>query len=401
VDTFDGAQLIAGSLTVIFALVLASVGRKDLVATRSKTYTDRAGTKRKVRRGQVIPRADQELAAEANVPTREVRRSVMGALVVGMDNRTSTSKAIATAWTFLIAWGLFSAIVALVLGADLTWPSLQEEYLLLLGGPFAAAILAKYATSGQAESKPDGEVGESSPAQLVTNDSGDADLGDFQYVVFSVIGIAYFLSQFIGELATGFPDLPPTLTGLMLTSTGGYAAKKLLAQQAPTLISVVPVSAIQGGTADVFGMNLTVPPSAPDDGGNASDDDGHASDDAGNASDDGGNASDDAGNASDDAGNASDDGEKATPIVLTGDAAAEVTTHAVVLGNDRLTIKIADAAPVGSAPITVTRADGVQARDAKGVGVLAFEVLKKPDEPADDDPSGSSRTRRRPGPKPR
>lgn len=346
-DDYDGAQLIAGSLTVIFALVLASVGRKDLVATASKSYTDAAGTKRKVRLGQVIPRADAELAAEAKVPTKTVRRSVMGALVVGKDNRTSTSKAIATAWTFLLAWGLFSAVVALVLDADLTWPSLQEEYLLLLGGPFAAAILAKYATSGQAESKPDGAVGESSPAQLVTNDTGATDLGDFQYVVFNVIGMAYFLSQFIGELATGFPDLPPTLTGLMLTSTGGYAAKKLLAQEAATLISVVPASAVQGGAADVFGMNLTVPASA------------------------------------------SDDGEDATPIVHTGDAAAAVTTHAVVLGNDRLTITIADDASVGSAPITVTRADGVQARDVQGVGVLAFEVLKKPDEPADDGESDS------------
>jgi hypothetical protein len=264
-----------------------------------------------------------------------------------MDNRTSTSKAIATAWTFLIAWGLLSAVVALVLDADLRWPSLQEEYLLLLGGPFAAAILAKYATSTQVESKPDGEVGESSPAQLVTNDSGDADLGDFQYVVFNVIGMAYFLCQFIGELATGFPDLPPTLTGLMLTSTGGYAAKKLLTQEVATLISVVPASAVQGGTADVFGTNLTVPALA------------------------------------------SDDGEDANPLVNTGDAAAKVTTHAVVFGKDRLTITIGDDAPVGSAPITVTRADGVQARDAKGVGVLAFEVLRKPNEPARDAPSTS------------
>jgi hypothetical protein len=347
VDKYDGAQLIAGSLTVIFALVLATVGRKDFVATASGSYTDAAGTERKVRRGQVIPRADKDLAERANVSLREVRRSVMGALVVGKDHRTSTSKAIATAWTFLVAWGLFSAVVALVLGAELEWPSLQEEYLLLLGGPYAAAILAKYATSNQAESKPDGEVGESTPAQLVTNDSGDADLGDFQYVVFSVIGIAYFLSQFIGKLATGFPDLPPTLTGLMLTSTGGYAAKKLLAQEAPTLISVVPVSAVQGGTADVFGMSLTVPPSASDDG-------------------------------------EADDGDAATPIVHTGGVAATVTTHAVVLGNDRLTITIDDDAPVGSAPITVTRADGVKARDAKGVGVLAFKVLAKPVEPADD-----------------
>lgn len=341
-DKYDGAQLIAGSLTVLLALILAAVGRKDLVAAASGSYSDAAGTERKIRRGQVIPRADAELVAETNLATREVRRSWMGALVVGIDNRTSTSKSIATAWTFLIAWGLLSAVVALVLGADLTWPSLQEEYLLLLGGPFAAAILAKYATSSQAESKPDGEVGESSPAQLVTNDSGDTDLGDFQYVVFNVIGMAYFLSQFIGELATGFPDLPPTLTGLMLTSTGGYAAKKLLAQEAATLISVVPVAAVQGGSADVFGMNLTVPASA------------------------------------------SEDGEAVTPIVHTGAVAADVTTHAVVLGNDRLTITIKDDAPVGSAPITVTRADGVKARDSKGVGVLPFEILKKPAAPAAD-----------------
>lgn len=334
-DNYDGAQLIAGSLTVIFALVLAMVGRKDDVATASNSYTDAAGTEQKVRPGQVIPRADKKLAAEANVPTKTVRRSAFGALVVGKDNRTSTSKAVATAWTFVVAWGLFSAVVALVLGADLTWRSLQEEYLLLLGGPFAAAVLAKHATSGQAESKPDGGVGEASAAQLVNNDSGDTDVGDFQYVVFNVIGIAYFLSQFIGELAKGFPDLPPTLTGLMLTTTGAYAAKKLLTQEQATLISVVPASAVQGGTADVFGMNLTVPAAA------------------------------------------SDDGKDATPIVHTGDAKADVTTHAVVLGNDRLTIKIAGDAPVGSAPITVTRADGVQARDAKGVGVLAFEVLTK------------------------
>jgi len=81
--------------------------------------------------------------------------------------------------------------------------------------------------------------------------------------------------------------------------------------------------------------------------------------------------------------------------VYTGDAVATITTHAIVLGKDQLTIRIADEAPVGSAPITVTRGDGVQARDPKGVGVLAFEVLAKPGEPADHDASDSPRTGRR------
>jgi hypothetical protein len=327
----DTAQLIAGVLTVLFVLGLARMGRRDLVAMKAGSYTRGDGTTVSMLAGEVIPSADAALAQD--IPSRLVRRSALGAVIVGKDRRTSTSKTIAFAWTLAIGWGLLSLVIADVLGDAAEWTGLQEEYLLLLGGPYAAAVLAKYATSSQAESKPDGAVGGATPGQLVNDDEGDTDLGDLQYVLFNVIGLAYFLSQFIGELGEGFPDLPPTLTGLMLTSTGGYAAKKLLAQSTPTLSSVVPAAAPPQKTVQVFGVNLGVPTSM------------------------------------------ADGGDALKPTVLIGAEKAAVIAHDVVLGNDRLTVRVPPKAKPGSAPVSVTRADGVPARDARGVGLLPFDVL--------------------------
>ena len=132
-----------------------------------------------------------------------------------MDRRTSTSKTIAFAWTVAIAWGLLSLVIADILGDAAEWNGLQEEYLLLLWRSLCgrgARQVRDLQPGGQRQL--DGEDG-ATAGQLVNNDEGDTDLGDLQYVLFNVIGLAYFLSQFIGELGEGFPDLPPTLTGLM------------------------------------------------------------------------------------------------------------------------------------------------------------------------------------------
>jgi hypothetical protein len=152
-------------------------------------------------------------------------------------------------------------------------------------------------------------------------------------VLFNVIGLMFFFGDFIGHLSKGFPDLPPILTGLVLTSAGGYAAKKLLQQAAPTLISVIPGSAAPGASVQVFGTNLEVPASA------------------------------------------TADSQDRHPTVLVGSMTATVTAHDLVLGNDRLTITVPAQAPTGPAPISVARADGVQAKDARGVSVLPFDVL--------------------------
>src|SRR5688500_8861104 len=75
-------------------------------------------------------------------------RSV-GGLVVGKDNRVSTSKLQVLIWTYAIAGALLSLIAATWVGADAGFDALTDDdfdfeaYLVLLGGPFAAAILSR------------------------------------------------------------------------------------------------------------------------------------------------------------------------------------------------------------------------------------------------------------------
>lgn len=331
------AQLIAGVAVLGLTALLALIRRKDLVATTAGTYTRPDGTTRTVVNGEVISRADA-VVATCLPPTKETRRSVLGALIVGKDHRTSTSKTVVFAWTLAIAFGLLSLLIAMWLGDKTPWENqvdevLQPEYLLLLGGPFAAAVLAKAATTRDAESKTDAPVGEARAAQLVTDDDGNAELGDFQYVLFHLIALAFFLGAFLREFENGFPQLPELLTGLVLTSTAGYAGKKFLERPAPTVMSVVPAAAKKGATVHVFGTNLAVPSNANDAGG------------------------------------------PPRPMVLVGSVKGAVTAQDVVLGNDRLTVRIPAKAAPGQTTITAVRGDGVTASTASGTNTLPFEVL--------------------------
>jgi hypothetical protein len=332
----DLAQLIAGSALALLTIALAILGRKDVVVQEDAQYTLPDQTVRKVTRGSVVPRNEAPQLSQTLV--KEQRRSWLAAILVGKDHRTSTSKTVVFAWTLAVAFGLLSLLVAVWLGDHGPWDKqrrlgLQEEYLLLLGGPFAAAILAKYSAVAQDDTRTDAPVGEASASQLVNDDQGDTDLVDFQYVLFNLIALAFFLGDFITDLAHGFPELPAILTGLVLTSTGGYAAKKLVAQAAPTLTSVLPAAAPPDTEVQVFGTNLLVPASV------------------------------------------SGTGEPYKATVTIGATVAEVTAHDLVLGNDRLIVKVPASAVPGSAPISVVRADGVAARGPSGTNALPFQVL--------------------------
>lgn len=268
---------------------------------------------------------------------RRQRRSWLATVIVGADNRTSTSKTVAFAWTLAVVWGLLALMFALWLGDDTGWNAqgglkLQDEYLLLLGGPYAAAVLAKAITSGRSETKADGEPGGASAAQLVTDDAGDAELGDLQYALFNVIALLFFLGAFIGDTEHGFPQLPDLLTGLALTSVAGYSAKKFLTAAAPKMISVVPTKAAAKGDIQIFGSALTVPAGV------------------------------------------SEAGADVPPTLTVGGIVVPVTAQDKVLGNDRLSLKLPDAITAGSRPIMVTRADGASATTPMGENVLAFEV---------------------------
>jgi hypothetical protein len=274
---------------------------------------------------------------------RRGARSGLAPLVVGADNRLSTSKTMVSAWTLAIFYGLLSLLIAKALGNSSGWDALtgpegglQEEYLILLGGPYAAAIVAKVSAVGQTvtEGKPPATTVKPNVGQLISDDAGDTDLGDLQYVLFNLVALGFFLVDFWSHSDLGFPNLPSLLAGLVLTSAGGYAAKKLIRQSGPTLTSVVPPTAPPGATAVLlYGANLVIPA------------------------------------------NVAPDGVALPPMVSLGSLPVTVTAHQQILGADRLTILIPAGAEPGAALISVVRADGIAALGPAGADGVPFTVI--------------------------
>ena len=256
-------------------LIAATVraGAPVYVVTARGTYTppktgDETPAPRTVGKGDVIPADHVPALAGTTVKTSGPKRlRLLSGLVMGADNRLSTSKTVACAWTYAIFFGLLALLVARWAGDPTGWKALtdkglQEEYLLLLGGPYAATVIAKYQASND-ESKTTAPPGTAGAKDLVANDAGQADLGDFQYVLFNALALLWYLGELLPHLHDGMPDLPALLTGLALTSAGGYSAKKLVGQMTPRLTNVVSatVTRIDANTiptVDVYGANLIV-----------------------------------------------------------------------------------------------------------------------------------------------
>lgn len=144
---------------------------------------------------------------------------------MGADRRLSTSKTVAMIWSAIVAFIVIS-LAFIARQETSTWfvdtiNNAPAVYLALLGGPFAAAVLAKIKVS---TSIADGAVKEDGPGvpnllNLITNDSEAADLYDFQYVLFNLVVMFVVLLAFIPKPANGFPPLPDFL-GIL---TGGAA----------------------------------------------------------------------------------------------------------------------------------------------------------------------------------
>jgi hypothetical protein len=189
--------------------------------------------------------------------------SVVLGLVNGRDGRWSTSKTSMLLWTYAI-WFAFLTILLHTNGAGLERMVFHSQYLVLLGIPAAAAVIAKGFTQSKVEtgrivSKPE-QAPEtnllSGIGQLVSDDSGAPDLLDFQYFGFNLILLAYFFTRFLGH-ATGLPLLPDSLVGLSGVSGASYVAKKGLEQDSPpTVRAVVPEAAAPGEAVSIRGVML-------------------------------------------------------------------------------------------------------------------------------------------------
>jgi hypothetical protein len=156
-------------------------------------------------------------------------------LFVGDDNRLSTSKSIASVWTMVV----FAALIAIVYANLLNHPQALMatessgtigQYAVLFGGPLGAAILAKQIVTNQVANPAVSKPPAASPQakDMIANDNGNTDLGDFQYVLFNSVALFFVVSTLLHTPLNGLPHIPDVLLGLTSVSAAGYVGKKAL-----------------------------------------------------------------------------------------------------------------------------------------------------------------------------
>jgi hypothetical protein len=192
-------------------------------------------------------------------------------LLVGQDNRYSTSKTTAAIWTGIVLY--FIVVAALVLGFnhvafDKLIGQISPLYLVFLGGPFAAAVIAKATVSNAVAAGDQQKSQSTSPrvADVFSDDDGNADLVDLQYLAFNLVVAVIVLVEFVHGPGYGAPTVPDFLAGLTGTSAATYVANKaLVSGNAPTIVRFAPSSIRPGGQVLAIGTNLiaqgdTTPP---------------------------------------------------------------------------------------------------------------------------------------------
>ena len=217
-------------------------------------------------------------------------------VVLGQDNRTSTSKTFVFMWTLLVGWALFSILIPGELlrthtcasgshlqaayhtcqvahdnlgKAQVAWKQFQStgldsSYLVLLGIPAAAAVGAKAITQSKANSgaiakrvAPGDQPVSRRVAQIFSADDNTTDIGDFQYVIFNIIAATYFVAEFLNVPMSGLPQLPDTLLGLTSVSAALYVGKKAATNAKPSITGVFPSVLVRGQSAIITGTSFT------------------------------------------------------------------------------------------------------------------------------------------------
>jgi hypothetical protein len=208
--------------------------------------------------------------------------TIIRKLVIGEDERASTSKFQAAAWTYAISFALLTLFFGQAFYADFDpgWnifldSGLNSDYLWLLGIPSVGLAGAKVITQTKAADDPAAKPPKTIPTtSLMTRvrelgtDDNDADpqpaLADLQYLIFNAIALLYFLGAFLSHVEAGLPSLPDSLIALTGVSAASYLATKAAAKSAaPAIVSVQPRTVRLGPNATPLVISGTgfIPPS--------------------------------------------------------------------------------------------------------------------------------------------
>jgi hypothetical protein len=116
-------------------------------------------------------------------------------LILGKDKRLSTSKLQALLWTYALAGMLLAIVVDNWIGSGVGYDqlinnSIPQEYLFLLGGPFAAAVASrgivgtKVKKGTLTKTEGDGTGVTERLSEAVSDDQGNTNFVDTQYLLF-------------------------------------------------------------------------------------------------------------------------------------------------------------------------------------------------------------------------
>jgi hypothetical protein len=257
------ALVLAALVTIaIFAAVVLLIWAAGRSAAK-KTAAKKAATKA----APTAATTAVPTAATTTAPggTPDTSTNTYGGLVVGADNRISTSKLLAVMWTGILVF-LILGIVFESFGSPATFTkqieAIDPVYLILLGGPFAAAVLAKGIVSQAVASGTTQKPAAATPSasDAFSDDDGNTSLVDTQYLIFNALAAVIVLGQFITAPTGGAPTVPGFLAGLTGASATTYVANKAINQtKNPPTISMVTPPTVRGGSAVVvIGSNFVM-----------------------------------------------------------------------------------------------------------------------------------------------
>jgi hypothetical protein len=165
------------------------------------------------------------------------KRSLLLGMVMGKDNRWSTSRVTATMWTFTVIWALL-CILFKTHGVGQNGLTIPDQIAIVLGLPLAGAVGARATNAGRPlvkeatgvttnrHQKTKKDTPQLAPTGIFTGDDDEVSLMDSQYFLFSLVLLAWFVTAFVAKSDAGIPTLPDSLLGLSSASGAAYLAKK-------------------------------------------------------------------------------------------------------------------------------------------------------------------------------